>query len=195
MESAVDLVRWKEEKIENKVYYICPSANPRHSQVIDKLYLRFGVYLEQSKEGKKCRAFTDHIDVYLDEGKAEYVVPDLSILCDRSKFKPNGYHGVPTLIVEVISPTSIKHDTVTKFNLYEKYGVKEYWLVDYMSQSIKQYFLHKGKYQLMSVIVVLDEYDLKRLTQIEKDNYTTIIKPTIFESLEIDVSKIFEDLY
>lgn len=164
-----------------------PSANPKHSRVIGKLYNIFYNYLN----GKTCEVFSDNIDVYLDEETNNYVMPDLSVLCDPSKFSDKGYHGVPTFIAEVISPTSIKRDRIEKHELYEKFGVKEYWLVDYNVKSIEQYVLEDGKYKLLNVVTCLSDADYDRLTDKEKSEYSTIIKPNVFSELCIDIAEIF----
>ena len=65
MGEALDLKEFKEEIIDGKVYYMSPSANPRHGRVIGNIYFVFKSYLR----GKKCQVFTDTIDVYLDAEK------------------------------------------------------------------------------------------------------------------------------
>ena len=45
-----------------------------------------------------------------------------------SIFHPNGHiRGVPDLLIEIVSSGSVSRDTVEKYAIYEKYGVKEYW--------------------------------------------------------------------
>ncbi len=191
MANAIDYSNWKQEKIDGQIYYMSPSANPKHSEVIGNLYLAFRNYLK----GKQCKVFMDNIDIYLDEEQDNYVIPDLSILCDTSKFTDNGYHGVPSLIVEVISPTSIKRDKHEKFKLYERFGVKEFWLVDYQNKTVEQFVLDNGKYKLYSLCTLISEWDYNnRLNDKEREEYTTIIKPTIFNDLEIDIREIFDNI-
>jgi Uma2 family endonuclease len=55
---------------------------------------------------------------------------------------------VPSLIVEVLSPGSMTYDTLTKRELYEQNGVREYWIVDADKRSIAQLVLHKKHYVL-----------------------------------------------
>lgn len=189
MASAIDYSNWKQEKIDGKVYYMSPSANPKHSEVIGNLYLVFRNYLK----GKQCKVFMDNIDIHLDEESNNYVIPDMSILCDSTKFKDNGYHGIPSLIVEVISPTSIERDRYDKYKLYEKFGIKEFWLIDYKAETIEQFVLSNGSYQLHKLFALVSDYDYSsRFTEAEREAYTTIIKPTIFTDLEIDIKEIFE---
>lgn len=184
---AIDYKHYKEEKIGGKVYLMTPIANPKHGETIGNLYLAFATYLK----GKSCKVFTDNIAIYLDKEKNNYVVPDLSVLCDPSKFTNTGYHGIPSLLVEVISHSNIKRDRVEKFNLYEKFGVQEYWLADYVSKTVEQYVLVEGKYRLETATALIEESELEILTEAERTAYTTIIKPTIFDSLEVDLKDIF----
>ena len=191
MTNAIDYSKWKEEKIDGNIYYMSPSANPKHSKVIYNIFDFFRSYLK----GKTCEVFMDNIDIYLDEEQNNYVIPDLSILCDPNKFKDDGYHGVPKLIVEVISPTSIKRDKHDKYALYERFGVKEYWLVDYQNKTVEQFVLDNGKYKLYGLCTLISEWDYNnRLNDKEREEYTTIIKPTIFEDLEIDIKDVFADI-
>lgn len=185
--SAVDCGNYKEEKINGKVYLMSPIANPRHGETIGNLYLAFASYLK----GKSCKVFADNIAVYLDEEKNNYIVPDLSILCDQSKFTSNGYHGIPSLVVEVLSHSNIKRDRVEKFELYEKFGVQEYWIVDYVAKTAEQYVLVNKKYHLEMAVGLVDDSELEIFTEEERVAYTTIITPTIFENLAIDIKEIF----
>ena len=76
------------------------------------------------------------------------MVPNLAILCDKSKFSERGYKSAPELIVEVLSKSTAKKDKNEKLLLYEKFGVKEYWLVDKNNKSIEQRIFDK-KYKLI----------------------------------------------
>ena len=58
------------------------------------------------------------------------VEPDISVVCDRSKPDKHGCKGAPDLIVEVLSPSTQRHDQLVKLNLYQRAGVREYWIVD-----------------------------------------------------------------
>ena len=57
------------------------------------------------------------------------VVPDVAVICDRSKLSEKRCSGTPDLIVEIVS-TNRKDDYIKKLKYYEKAGVKEYWIVD-----------------------------------------------------------------
>ena len=185
MSPAYNLNEFKEEIIDGKVYYMSPSASPRHGRIIGNIYFIFKSYLK----GKTCEVFTDTIDVFLNEEGTDKVIPDVSILCDPERFTDKGYNGVPSLIVEVISPTSIKRDRETKFYKYEAYGVKEYWIVDPLNKSIEQFVLQDGKYKLSGVYTQLDEAEKERLH--EEQGFVKQFKTTIFPELVIDIDDIF----
>jgi Uma2 family endonuclease len=58
------------------------------------------------------------------------VQPDVTVLCDRTKLKPFGVVGGPELAVEIISPHSARRDLLDKHAVYQRAGVREYWVVD-----------------------------------------------------------------
>jgi len=58
------------------------------------------------------------------------------VVCDKVKLDLRGCNGAPDLIIEILSPSTAKHDTLLKFNLYQKHGVKEYWLVHPNDQTV-----------------------------------------------------------
>lgn len=188
MNNALNLDELKEEVIDGKVYYMSPSANPKHGRVIGNIYFVFKSYLK----GKKCQVFTDTIDVYLDSEKKDKVIPDVSILCDETKFTDKGYEGIPSLVVEVISPTSVKRDRKIKFNMYETYNINEYWIVDPINKVIEQYILIDGKYSLEGTYAKLADWEKEGLNEEEKVKFPEIFKTSIFSELTINIDDIFE---
>ncbi len=187
MQTAIDYSNYKQETINGKVYYMSPSASPKHNKIMNRLTTAFDNYLEN----RNCEAHLD-IDVHLDDDNC--ISPDISVVCDKSKIKSNGYFGVPSLIIEILSSNK-KLDRKTKYELYEKFGVKEYWIVDQLGNSIEQYVLQDSKYKLIDVVGVLADWEFDKLSDLEKSEYTTIIKPTVFEELAIDLSMIFKNYY
>ena len=57
------------------------------------------------------------------------VQPDISVICDGSKLDDAGCRGAPDWVVEVISPRTSVRDQVQKRDLYERHGVREYWIL------------------------------------------------------------------
>lgn len=56
--------------------------------------------------------------------------------------------SAPDLAVEVLSPSTVEKDRATKMQMYARYGVKEYWLVDPLAHRIEVYWLNAGEYGL-----------------------------------------------
>ncbi|MNW57711.1 hypothetical protein D3C74_355350 [compost metagenome] len=69
------------------------------------------------------------------------------MVCSKDQISKNGCHGTPSLIIEVLSPSTALKDFNEKFNLYQKYGVNEYWIVDPGNQTVHVYTLEDGSYQ------------------------------------------------
>ncbi|MEG0153552.1 MAG: Uma2 family endonuclease [Niameybacter sp.] len=170
----------KEEIINGVIYNMSPLADVRHSMVINRLNGRISIHLLNST----CDVHADNVYLYVDENNR--VIPDLMIVCDRSKYKNNGYHGVPKFIVEVLSSRYIKNDRVEKMALYSKIGVQEYWIVDYKAKRIEVYDLKDGSY-------VLDEtYTLELDKEAEDYNEEISVKLKTFPLIEIKLKEIFD---
>ncbi|KAF0996780.1 Uma2 family endonuclease [Geobacillus sp. TFV-3] len=77
-----------------------------------------------------CEVFHAPFDAELKNERIEgekIVVPDLTVICDRSGLMDTKFVGVPMLIIEILSPSNQAYDLVFKLNLYTQYGVHEYW--------------------------------------------------------------------
>jgi Uma2 family endonuclease len=90
----------------------------------------FFAAIHRHLRGKPCRAYLAPFAVQLREEESRTVEPDISVLCDPAKRSERGCLGAPDWIIEVLSPTTIRHDQIVKRRLYEQAGVKEYWVVD-----------------------------------------------------------------
>ena len=119
----------REELINGKIVAMSPAAT-NHNRVAGNIFNAFHNYLK----GKTCEAFGDGADVYLTEN--DTVIPDIFIVCQKDIIQPDGIHGAPDLIVEVLSPGTAKNDKGYKKDLYESSGVKEYWMADPNMRSI-----------------------------------------------------------
>lgn len=74
------------------------------------------------------------------------VQPDVFVVCDKSKLDGKSCKGVPDMIIEVLSPSSLGRDKVLKFNKYQKAGVLEYWIVDPEGRNVTVHVLKNGEY-------------------------------------------------
>jgi len=113
--------------------------------------------LREFLKGKKCRAYISPIDVRLKADKRlmmddTVVQPDVIVLCDKSKIdEGKSIKGAPDLVIEVISPSSIKKDKLLKFNQYKNAGVREYWVVDARSFCVDVYYFNEGTHNVFQM--------------------------------------------
>ncbi|MCA1064799.1 Uma2 family endonuclease (plasmid) [Rossellomorea sp. AcN35-11] len=156
------------------VIFMSPSPSTRHQRISGRLHAQLFHLLD----GTDCEVFHAPFDVELNNEENEgtkIVIPDLSVICDKSGLGENKFTGVPSLIVEIISPSNQSHDLVFKLNLYMQYGVKEYWIVNPLLNTIQVYTLDENK-----------EYKLHDLA---KDHGT--IQSKLLKDFIVDVEKTF----
>ncbi|MCB8815350.1 Uma2 family endonuclease [Desulfosporosinus shakirovi] len=148
-----DYLAWPEdERVEiiEGVPYMQATPSPEHQEISMNLSTQISVYLK----GKPCKVYAAPFSVRLikgdekeDEDVKNVFEPDITVVCDQSKIDKQGCKGIPDLIIEIISPSSIKHDRVTKFNQYEKAGVLEYWIVEPEGKLVSVFLLQSnGRY-------------------------------------------------
>lgn len=131
------------ELIDGEVYEM-PAPNFLHQEILFRIAIRIRSFCDNKHLGIVGIA---PIDVVL---SAEIVLqPDIVYLSDLSKVKDRIY-GTPDLVVEVASPSTLKRDMTDKMKLYERYGVKEYWLVFPLEKAIFVYTLTEKGYELFS---------------------------------------------
>ena len=87
----------------------------------------------------KCMVFAAPYAVYLQDDDLTYVEPDITVICDDSKMDEKGCHGAPDWIVEIVSPSSKGMDYFVKLLKYRAAGVREYWIVDPESRTVRIY--------------------------------------------------------
>lgn len=116
------------ELIDGEIY-ISPSRTSNHQRILNKINVALYKHFETTRNGE---VFIAPLDVYLDE-EANAVQPDIVVVLNENKriIDDKGHiHGSPDLIVEVLSPGNKDFDRIRKKDLYEKFGIKEYWIVD-----------------------------------------------------------------
>ena len=172
--------RW--ELIDGVAYDMSPAPNYDHQTVAGNLFLLLGNFLK----GKPCRLFIAPADVLLntdpgrDEDESDTVVqPDLFVVCDPGKLTLKYCLGAPDLVIEILSPRTSRKDQSVKFSLYERHGVREYWIVDPYSKSVQVYALNEaGVYGPMKLYESGGRHEL-RLTS------------SLLEGFEAELSEIF----
>ncbi|EIV99124.1 Uma2 family endonuclease [Thermoanaerobacter siderophilus] len=176
-----DLLMWPEEErielINGQPFMMTPPSRI-HQEISRELLTAFSVYLKD----KSCRVYSAPFGVRFPSGNEKsdkeiktIVEPDIVVVCDESKLDDEGCKGAPDLIVEIVSPSTARKDKVEKFNLYEKAGVKEYWIVEPEQKVVMVFILEDGRYRIVK-------------TYSEDDS----IKVSIFDDLTINLKDIFK---
>lgn len=165
--------RW--EIIEGVPYDMSPSPNTKHQTLVGNL---FG-FLHQALKGKECVPWIAPLDVVFSEKNV--VQPDIIIVCDRSKETEKNIQGPPDVVFEVLSPYTSRKDRWNKKILYEKFGVKEYLVIEPEAQYVEHFRLisencfDKGRY-----IEAQEELILKSIGE---------LKVPLWEVFEIEPSR------
>ncbi len=147
-----DLLEWPED-----ARYELIDGEPRllsaPSRVHQEISIAIASQLYLFLKDKKCRAYSAPFDVRLfqQEEDAPYdvdtvVQPDIAVICDPEKLNDLGCRGAPDLIVEILSPATRRYDRLIKFNLYQRAGVREYWIVDPEARVVSVHTLEEGQY-------------------------------------------------
>ncbi len=118
-------------------------------------------------------------------------IPDVMIVCDPDKIKPDGVHGAPDLVVEVLSPSTMRNDKTYKKDVYARCGVREYWLVDPASKSIEIYRTGETEFILHDILALHPDWELAKMSEEERAAVITRFKCSLFDDLDISLEDIF----
>ena len=175
-----DVLAWDEneriEIIEGEAVMMAPPS-VGHRRVSREILRQIANYLE----GKSCEVFAAPFGVRLFEQDGDspedidtMVKPDISVICDESKLGRYGCKGAPDMVVEILSPSTQRHDRFTKFRLYQRAGVREYWIVDPDSGAAQSFVLEDGRYSVKEFGTAGDK-----------------MKVNVLEDCVIDLSEVF----
>jgi Uma2 family endonuclease len=140
------------ELIDGEVF-VCPSPSEKHQSALARLHLSMGSHAQRKKLGK---VYFAPFDVVFGEKTA--VQPDLLFVSSARLgiIGPEYVLGAPDLIVEILSPSRASYDRVTKLEVYASHGVREYWLIDPVAESVEIYVLVGKKYRLKGTFTGAD---------------------------------------
>lgn len=156
------------ELIDGQIYYMAP-PNTGHQRILSFLHLEIGNYIRENKGS--CEVFPAPFAVFPFADDSKYLEPDISVVCDKHKLNDQGCSGAPDWIIEIVSPGSRRMDYYTKLSLYRSAGVREYWIVDPMKQTILVYDM---------------EHDSAPVIY----SFSDIVKVNIYDDLYIDFSQL-----
>ncbi len=144
------------------------------STLHQQISMGLGSALNLHFRGRTCRVFAAPTDVRLSEH--DVAQPDLMVVCDKAQIQEGHIDGPPTLVAEILSPSSLRHDRIRKSRLYAACGVKEYWIVNPSPAMVEVYLLDGQTYRLQAGYT-------------EKD---TLLSPT-FPDLAVELAEVFPD--
>ena len=182
--------RW--ELIGGVAYDMTAAPSSKHQWLASVIHGELYIFLKN----KLCKAYTAPFDVMLpnypienEDGINTIVQPDISVICDPSKIIEKGCLGAPDLIVEILSPSTSKKDLNEKFQLYEKHGVKEYWIVDPGNKYIRVFHLltegkDSGKYDDGTLVPPANW----------REDKNTIAESVVLDGFKVDVKELFDSL-
>jgi Uma2 family endonuclease len=169
--------RW--ELIDGLAYDMSPAPGTFHQSISGELFTIIKIFLR----GKPCNVFAAPFDVRLPDGDESdddtmtVVQPDIIVVCDKSKIDKRGVRGVPDFVAEILSPSTATKDYREKYDLYEKHGVKEYWIID-PGRMVSTYRIGSdGKFQ-PGIIVELGG----------------VVESSVLKGLKISVTDLFPEI-
>lgn len=178
-----DCLTWDENElieIIDGVAFMMATPSRIHQKISGELFRQLANYLE----GKKCEVYAAPFGVRLFEQDGDrpedvdtVVEPDISVVCDRSKLDEHGCKGAPDLIIEILSPSSLRHDRLVKLNLYQRARVREYWIVDPKNRSVMVFLPDRnGSFRLH-----------------EDYGRADVAKVSVLEGCFIELNKVFSE--
>jgi Uma2 family endonuclease len=185
-----DYLKWnfdeRVEIIKGKIFKMAMPSE-KHQRVSSNIHGYFWSYFKSSVRERGCQVYHPPFDVRLvkpphlrkatDKSIYTVIQPDITVVCDRNKIDSRGCLGAPDLVVEIVSPGSVKKDLKDKKEVYEFAGVKEYWIVYPLEETILVYLLNEnGVYVVNEPFTIGDE-----------------IKVSVFPDLMLNLADVFSE--
>ena len=175
-----DNERW--ELIDGIAWDMSLAPGRSHQTLVVEFSRRIGNFLV----GNACRVYVAPFDVLLpdrpgqdDDAVSTVVQPDIAVICDRKKLTEKGCTGAPEWIIEILSPYTSKKDMNEKLRLYERIGVREYWIADPGNRYVHRYVMFTaGRYPKEPEVFMGD----------------AVVPVSILPGLELDLSEVFRVL-
>ena len=173
------------------VKIMAPSPGWGHVNVTANLIATIGVHARINKLGV---AVADNFDVHFPDGNL--FQPDfIFVSAENAKLlfqsKDNTIHGVPDMVAEIFSKSTMKRDLGIKKDVYERNGVREYWIIDPWSENIQVYLLREGKYFLDDVYQNYSDDELSKLTDEERAEVKMEVPVAVLDGFTVKIRNIF----
>lgn len=178
-----DFLTWDESEraeIINGGMFLMTTPSRIHQKISFEISRQLGNFLV----GKPCEVYPAPFGVRLFEQDGMHpenvdtvIEPDISVVCDKSKLDQYGCKGAPDMVVEVLSPSSLRHDRLVKLNLYQRAGVREYWIADPQNKAVQ--------------VFLPDENGFMRI--FEEYGQNDVAKVNVLDGCFLDLSKVFSE--
>lgn len=177
-----DFLAWDEGQHTEIIHgetFMMATPSSEHQAISMELSRQLANFLE----GKQCRVYPAPFGVRLFEQDGDQpenidtvVEPDICVVCDRTKIDRRGCKGAPDLIVEILSPSTRRHDRLVKLNLYQQAGVREYWIVDPENEAVQVFTLDGG------ALIIREDYGRE-----------DVAKVNVLDGCFVELSKVFPE--
>ena len=148
------------ELIKGEVFKMSLAPSPYHQQISVRIASELFVFLKSNL----CKVYTAPFDVrFPKESTADkdiYTVlqPDICVICDPKKLDDRGCIGAPDIVVEILSPGNNKMELLNKYNVYQEFGVQEYWVISPAVKTFLKYTLDEnGKYRASKLFTLSEK--------------------------------------
>ena len=151
-----------------------PAPNPVHQIILGRFFRTLSEFVEDKKAGM---VLFSPVNLYLNDKNA--FQPDIIFLSKdgNAVIKRDGIYGAPDIVIEILSPSTAHYDLREKFKVYERTGVREYWIVDPDMKTVEVYINDGGAFSLKYKVEVKGE-----------------VGSTVLENFKIKLEEIFTDL-
>jgi Uma2 family endonuclease len=173
------------------VKFMAPSPGCAHVNVTANLVTIINGYARINKLGM---AFADNFDVHFPDGslfRPDFIFVSAENAKSLFKNKNATLHGVPDMVAEIFSRSTMKRDVGIKKDVYERNGVREYWIINPWSESIEVYILRDGKYVLDNVYQNYSDDELAELTEDERAKIEMEIPVDVLDGFKVKIRNIF----
>ena len=168
--------RW--ELIDGVAYDMSPAPSRLHQEMLLKIVRPIADFLDDTP----CEVYVAPFDVRLpedpeasDKETLTVVQPDIVVVCDKSKLDERGCKGPPDFVIEILSPATAAKDMKIKRDLYERHGIREYWLVHPTDKTVMVYRIGADNEYGKAVICTGED----------------IVESTAIEGLKIGMADLF----
>jgi Uma2 family endonuclease len=130
-------------QIINNALVMSPSPLDIHQVILNEINVNLTLYVRKIKTGY---VRISPYDVHL--SKSNILQPDICFITEENKnnIGKKGLTGAPDLVIEILSPGTKKYDLTDKKDIYQNYGVKEYFIVEPTNRKVKSFVLKNNKY-------------------------------------------------